>query len=110
MGQVEHIARRFPEFTTEHIIARRLDGTHRPTDSDAVAAASLARRLRALAQQTAGVELASVIRSLVNRHLHPGLGVDAVPANQDRHMTCRLPKRQCGLSKGWLDRNGPPRS
>jgi DNA-binding transcriptional MerR regulator len=75
-GQVEHIAARFLEFTTEHVFARYLDGPHRPTDTDAAAAASLVRRLRPLAQQTVDAELARAMRTLAVRHLRQHLGAD----------------------------------
>ncbi|WP_030609055.1 MerR family transcriptional regulator [Streptomyces fulvoviolaceus] len=85
-GQVEHIAARFLEFTTEHVFARYLDGPHRPTDADAAEAASLVRRLRPLAQQTVDAELARAMRSLAVRHLrqHLGDGAGAPPPDQTR--------------------------
>jgi DNA-binding transcriptional MerR regulator len=73
-GQVEHIAARFLEFTTEHVFARYIDGPHRPTDADAAEAASLVRRLRPLAQQTVDAELARAMRLLAVRHLRQHLG------------------------------------
>nr|WSZ16035.1 MerR family transcriptional regulator [Streptomyces canus] len=73
-GQVEHIAARFLEFTTEHVFARYLEGPHRPTDTDATEAASLVRRLRPLAQQTVDAELARAMRTLAVRHLRHHLG------------------------------------
>ncbi|MFF4270607.1 MerR family transcriptional regulator [Streptomyces sp. NPDC001536] len=73
-GQVEHIAARFLEFTTEHVFARYLGGPHRPTDADAAEAASLVRRLRPLAQQTVDAELARAMRLLAVRHLRQHLG------------------------------------
>ncbi|MEU6143361.1 MerR family transcriptional regulator [Streptomyces sp. NPDC047081] len=73
-GQVEHIAARFLEFTTEHVFARYLEGPHRPTDADAAEAASLVRRLRPLAQQTVDAELARAMRLLAVRHLRQHLG------------------------------------
>ncbi|WP_328933292.1 MULTISPECIES: MerR family transcriptional regulator [unclassified Streptomyces] len=72
--QVEHIASRFLEFTTEHVFARYLDGPHRPTDADAAEAASLVRRLRPLAQQTVDAELARAMRLFANRSLRQHLG------------------------------------
>ncbi|MFI6563998.1 MerR family transcriptional regulator [Streptomyces sp. NPDC050534] len=74
--QVEHIAARFLEFTTEHVFARYLDGPHRPTDADATEAASLVRRLRPLAQQTVDAELARAMRALAVRQLRQQLGED----------------------------------
>ncbi|MFF1377706.1 MerR family transcriptional regulator [Streptomyces sp. NPDC058308] len=67
-GQVEHIASRFLEFTTEHVFARYL-GHHPPTESDAAEAASLVRRLRPLAQQSVDAELARAMRLFATRHL-----------------------------------------
>ncbi|WP_031484758.1 MerR family transcriptional regulator [Streptomyces bicolor] len=78
-GQVEHIAARFLEFTTEHVFARYLDGPHRPTDAEAAEAASLVRRLRPLAQQTVDAELARAMRLLAVRHLRQHLGADEEP-------------------------------
>jgi DNA-binding transcriptional MerR regulator len=74
-GQVEHIAARFLEFTTEHVFARYLEGPHRPTDAAAAAeAASLVRRLRPLAQQTVDAELARAMQLLAVRQLRQHLG------------------------------------
>ncbi|MFI8355936.1 MerR family transcriptional regulator [Streptomyces cyaneofuscatus] len=72
-GQVENIASRFLEFTTEHVFARYL-GHRPPTDSDAAEAASMVRRLRPLAQQTVDAELARAMRMFATRHLHHHLG------------------------------------
>lgn len=72
-GQVEHIASRFLEFTTEHVFARYL-GHSPPTDADAVEAASMVRRLRPLAQQTVDAELARAMRTFATRHLNHHLG------------------------------------
>jgi DNA-binding transcriptional MerR regulator len=82
-GQVEHIAARFLQFTTEHVFARYLGGPHRPTDADATEAASLVRRLRPLAQQTVDAELARAMRLLAVRHLRQQLGAgEPAPARQ----------------------------
>ncbi|MEU8507885.1 MerR family transcriptional regulator [Streptomyces brevispora] len=67
-GQVEQIASRFLEFTTEHVFARYL-GHRPPTDADAAEAASMVRRLRPLAQQTVDAELARAMRTFATRHL-----------------------------------------
>ncbi|MFI8963207.1 MerR family transcriptional regulator [Streptomyces sp. NPDC053493] len=76
--QVEHIAARFLEFTTEHVFARYLE--HRPpTDADAEEAASMVRRLRPLAQQTVDAELARAMRLLATRHLQFHLSPGAPP-------------------------------
>ncbi|WP_020134097.1 MerR family transcriptional regulator [Streptomyces sp. 351MFTsu5.1] len=73
-GQVEHIAARFLEFTTEHVFARYLHGPDRPTDAEAAEAAALVRRLRPLAQQTVDAELARAMRLLAVRQLRQHLG------------------------------------
>ncbi|MEU8751956.1 MerR family transcriptional regulator [Streptomyces chartreusis] len=78
-GQVEHIAARFLEFTTEHVFARYLDGPHRPTEAEAAEAASLVRRLRPLAQHTVDAELARAMRLLAGRHLRRHLGAGEKP-------------------------------
>ncbi|MCZ4604490.1 MerR family transcriptional regulator [Streptomyces sp. Lzd4kr] len=78
-GQVEHIAARFLEFTTEHVFARYLDGPHRPTEAEAAEAASLVRRLRPLAQHTVDAELARAMRLLAARHLRQHLGAGEEP-------------------------------
>ncbi|MFI1969879.1 MerR family transcriptional regulator [Streptomyces cinnamoneus] len=65
--QVEHIAARFLDFTTEHVFHQYLG--HPPTDEEAAEAASLVRRLRPLAQQTVDAELARAMRTLATRHL-----------------------------------------
>ncbi|MFE6825268.1 MerR family transcriptional regulator [Streptomyces sp. NPDC057690] len=78
-GQVEQIAARFLEFTTEHVFARYLDGPHRPTDADAAEAASLVRRLRPLARQTVDAELARAMRLFAGHHLRRHLGTGDPP-------------------------------
>lgn len=78
--QVEHIASRFLDFTTEHVFQQFLG--HPPTDEEATEAASLVRRLRPLAQQTVDAELARAMRTLATRHLHQHLDAwapDAAP-------------------------------
>ncbi|MGW1410258.1 MerR family transcriptional regulator [Streptomyces sp. NPDC002403] len=72
-GQVEQIASRFLEFTTEHVFARYL-GHRPPNDSDAAEAAAMVRRLRPLAQQTVDAELARAMRTFATLHLHHHLG------------------------------------
>ncbi|WP_406740092.1 MerR family transcriptional regulator [Streptomyces atratus] len=80
-GQVEQIASRFLEFTTEHVFARYL-GHRPPTDSDAAEAAAMVRRLRPLAQQTVDAELARAMRTFATLHLHHHLGADT-PSGAD---------------------------
>lgn len=70
--QVEHIASRFLEFTTEHVFARFLENGP-PTDADAAEAATLVRRLRPLAQQTIDAELARAMRTFATLHLQQHL-------------------------------------
>lgn len=91
-GQVEHIAARFLEFTTEHVFARYLDGSHRPTDAEAAEAAGLVRRLRPLAQHTVDAELARAMRLLAVRHLRQHLGADETPEVQNRTRTVPVPE------------------
>ncbi len=71
-AQVEHIAGRFLDFTTEHVFRPYLD--HPPTDEEAAQAADLVRRLRPLAQQTVDAELARAMRTLAVRNLRRHLG------------------------------------
>ncbi|MEV5593499.1 MerR family transcriptional regulator [Streptomyces sp. NPDC052496] len=71
-GQVEHIAARFLDFTTEYVFHPYLD--HQPTDAEATEAAGLVRRLRPLAQQTVDAELARAMRTLATRYIHHHLG------------------------------------
>ncbi|GHG59593.1 MerR family transcriptional regulator [Streptomyces griseocarneus] len=73
--QVEHIATRFLDFTTEHVFHPYLN--HPPTDEEAAEAASLVRRLRPLAQQTVDAELARAMRTLATRYLRDHLGAVA---------------------------------
>ncbi|MGW2300568.1 MerR family transcriptional regulator [Streptomyces sp. NPDC001809] len=88
--QVEHIASRFLEFTTEHVFARYLE--HRPpTDADANEAATMVRRLRPLAQQTVDAELARAMRLLATRHLQLHLSPDAPPVRDDEPRPVALP-------------------
>ncbi|MDO0913524.1 MerR family transcriptional regulator [Streptomyces sp. DT2A-34] len=90
-GQVEHIAARFLEFTTEHVFARYLDGRHRPTDAEAAEAASLVRRLRPLAQQTVDAELARAMRLLAVQHLRQHLDSGETPDLRNRTRSVTLP-------------------
>ncbi|MCK8676360.1 MerR family transcriptional regulator [Streptomyces lichenis] len=89
-GQVEHIAGRFLEFTTEHVFARYLD-RRPPTDADAAEAAALVRRLRPLAQQTVDAELARAMRTLATRHLQQQLAPPGPPPKEDEQRLTALP-------------------
>ncbi|MFD9000675.1 MerR family transcriptional regulator [Streptomyces sp. NPDC059582] len=90
--QVEHIASRFLEFTTEHVFARYLAGPHRPTDADAAEAASLVRRLRPLAQQTLDAELARAMRLFAASQLRRHLGTDVAPRPRSGTRSVPLPE------------------
>ncbi|GHF42761.1 hypothetical protein GCM10010218_24940 [Streptomyces mashuensis] len=74
--QVEHIAARFLDLTSEHVFHQFFG--HPPSDEEALEAASLVRRLRPLAQQTLDAELARAMRLLATRHLRDYLHT-AVP-------------------------------
>ncbi|MBC2873779.1 MULTISPECIES: MerR family transcriptional regulator [Streptomyces] len=71
-SQVEHLAARFLDFTTEHVFRPYLD--HAPSEEEADRAAALVRRLRPLAQQTVDAELARAMRLLAVRNLRRHLG------------------------------------
>ncbi|MET9888632.1 MerR family transcriptional regulator [Streptomyces sp. NPDC006465] len=88
-GQVEHIASRFLEFTTEHVFARYL-GEHPPSDAEAAEAASLVRRLRPLAQQTVDAELARAMRLFATRHLSRHLAAGPPPMDQESMRTVEV--------------------
>ncbi|WP_369242710.1 MerR family transcriptional regulator [Streptomyces sp. R21] len=89
-GQVEHIASRFLEFTTEHVFARYL-GEHPPSDAEAAEAASLVRRLRPLAQQTVDAELARAMQLFATRHLRRHLDADAPPTPDETTHPVEIP-------------------
>jgi DNA-binding transcriptional MerR regulator len=91
-GQVEHIAARFLEFTTEHVFARYLQGPHRPTDADAAEAASLVRRLRPLAQQTVDAELARAMQLLAVQQLRQHLGSGETSDGHTRSRSVAVPE------------------
>ncbi|MGI5481880.1 MerR family transcriptional regulator [Streptomyces lavendofoliae] len=89
-GQVEQIAGRFLEFTTEHVFARYL--AHRPpTDADASEAAALVRRLRPLAQQAVDAELARAMRTFAARHLQQHLAPQGRPVSEEGTRQVALP-------------------
>ncbi|NUP40031.1 MAG: MerR family transcriptional regulator [Streptomyces sp.] len=101
-GQVEHIAARFLEFTTEHVFARYLGGPHRPTDADAAEAASLVRRLRPLAQQTVDAELARAMRLLAVRQLRQQLGAGAPAPDRPVSRSVSLPAETMRAVEGLV--------
>ncbi|MFE3164572.1 MerR family transcriptional regulator [Streptomyces sp. NPDC059224] len=89
--QVEHIAARFMEFTTEHVFARYLDDPRHRTDAKAAEAASLVRRLRPLAQQTVDAELARAMRLFATREVRRRLGAGEHPENLEQTRSVSLP-------------------
>ncbi|WP_455358416.1 MerR family transcriptional regulator [Streptomyces sp. SYSU K21746] len=93
--QVEHIASRFVEFTTEHVFARYL-GHRPPSDAEATEAAALVRRLRPLARQTVDAELARAMRLLATRHLRSHLGAAAPPAAEAESAAVAGPAAEAG--------------
>ncbi|MGW2917085.1 MerR family transcriptional regulator [Streptomyces angustmyceticus] len=102
-GQVEHIAARFLDFTTEHVFQPFLD--HPPTEAEAAEAAALVRRLRPLAQQTVDAELARAMRTLATRYLRHHLSealpaetpsAEAPPTEALRSVEARSPRRPAG--------------
>ena len=101
-GQVEHIAARFLEFTTEHVFARYLEGPHRPTDTEAAEAASLVRRLRPLAQQTVDAELARAMRTLAVRHLRQHLGSEETPDGRRASRSVSVPEETMRAVEGLV--------
>jgi DNA-binding transcriptional MerR regulator len=89
-GQVEHIASRFLEFTTEHVFARYL-GERPPSDAEAAEAATLVRRLRPLAQQTVDAELARAMRIFATHHLSRHLSAGAPVPERESVRTVEMP-------------------
>lgn len=87
-GQVEHIAARFLEFTTEHVFARYIGQHQPPTEADTVEAATLVRRLRPLAQQTVDAELARAMRMFATRKLRRHL--DSEPPAEPAEESCSV--------------------
>ncbi|MFF7752227.1 MerR family transcriptional regulator [Streptomyces sp. NPDC007971] len=89
--QVEHIAARFLEFTTEYVFARYLDDPGHRTDAHAAEAASWVRRLRPLAQQTVDAELARAMRVFAVQHLRTSLGTESPPHTRRGTRSVALP-------------------
>ncbi|MBC9714150.1 MerR family transcriptional regulator [Streptomyces sp. TRM66268-LWL] len=103
--QVEHIASRFLEFTTEHVFMRYLE--HQPpTDADAAEAAALVRRLRPLAQQTVDAELARAMRTFATRHLQQHLGASPPPPSQSGDVPVALPVHTIDLVRRLVGADG----
>ncbi|GGV01796.1 hypothetical protein GCM10010260_42950 [Streptomyces filipinensis] len=103
-GQVEHIAARFLEFTTEYVFGRYLDDPGRRTDAHAAEAASLVRRLRPLAQQTVDAELARAMRSLATRQLRTRLGAERSVEARSGVRSVSLPARTIDAVEGLVGR------
>ncbi|WP_028804047.1 MerR family transcriptional regulator [Streptomyces sp. 142MFCol3.1] len=99
--QVEHIADRFMEFTTEHVFARYL-GEHPPKDAEAAEAASLVRRLRPLAQQTVDAELARAMRLFAHRHLREQLGAGQPRERADEVRSVEIPAETMRVVAGLV--------
>ena len=89
-GQVEHIASRFLEFTTEHVFARYL-GDSTPSDAETAEAAQLVRRLRPLARQTVDAELARAMKTFATLHLRQHLRQGPAPRTREEVRTVALP-------------------
>jgi DNA-binding transcriptional MerR regulator len=100
-GQVEHIAARFLEFTTEHVFARCL-GDHPPTDADAAEAAALVRRLRPLARQTVDAELARAMQLFAHQQLRRHLGVEEPRSGTENTRTLAIPATTISLVEGLV--------
>ncbi|MEU2360757.1 MerR family transcriptional regulator [Streptomyces noursei] len=80
-GQVEHIASRFLDFTTEHVFRTFLH--HAPTEAETAEATALVRRLRPLAQQTIDAELARAMRTLATRYIRHHLTEALAPGQPE---------------------------
>ncbi|WP_415947624.1 MerR family transcriptional regulator [Streptomyces sp. KLOTTS4A1] len=103
--QVEHIAARFLQFTTEHVFLRYL--AHQPpTDADAAEAAALVRKLRPLAQQTVDAELARAMRTFATRHLQHLLGGTPAPVSAPHDVPVALPVRTIDAVRGLVGAEG----
>ncbi|MEU1460726.1 MerR family transcriptional regulator [Streptomyces sp. NPDC005727] len=103
-GDIEHIAARFLEFTTEHVFARYLDGPSHRTDAHADEAASLVRRLRPLARQTVDAELARAMRLFAVRHLRTGLAAGNPPKPSEGKRCVELPADVIGAVEALVGR------
>ncbi|MFI1366982.1 MerR family transcriptional regulator [Streptomyces griseochromogenes] len=102
--QVEHIAARFLEFTTEYVFARYLDDPGHRTDAHAAEAASLVRRLRPLAQQTVDAELARAMRVFAVQHLRTRLGTGRPPQPRTETRSIDLPAETIGAVERLVGR------
>ncbi|MGW5651784.1 MerR family transcriptional regulator [Streptomyces humi] len=100
--QVEHIAARFLEFTTEHVFARYLDDPNLRTDAKAAEAADLVRRLRPLAQQTVDAELARAMRLFAPREVRRQLGAEVRPTAPAETRFVALPAETVQAVRGLV--------
>ncbi|MEV0850098.1 MerR family transcriptional regulator [Streptomyces sp. NPDC049954] len=89
-GQVEYMASRFLQFTTEHVFARYL-GDNQVSEDATAEAAALIRRLRPLAQHTVDAELARAMRIFARQHLDRVTGQDAPVAPPPKHPDVQIP-------------------
>lgn len=105
--EVEHIASRFLDFTTQHVFQPFLD--HPPTEAAAEEAAALVRRLRPLAQQTIDAELARAMRTLATRYLHHHLS-EALPADALGSIEARAQASAAAADAGPAPAGTPPLS
>ncbi|MER0481333.1 MerR family transcriptional regulator [Streptomyces sp. Edi2] len=103
--EVEHIASRFLDFTTEHVFQPLLD--HPPTEAEATEAAALVRRLRPLAQQTIDAELARAMRTLATRYLRHHLS-EALPADALGSVEVRAKASAAAADAGRAPAGTPP--
>ncbi|MFF2522336.1 MerR family transcriptional regulator [Streptomyces liangshanensis] len=90
-GQIEQIATRFVEFTTEHVFAS-YTGHRPPTEGEAAEAAALVRRLRPLAQRSVDAELARAMRLFATRHLRRRPAGEETPPEPVETSTVALPR------------------
>lgn len=109
-GQVEHVAVRFLEFTTEHVFARYLEDPGHRTDTHAAEAAALVRRLRPLAQRTVDAELSCAMRALATRQLRTHLIAGTPRKPPPGAVPSLCPLRRQALWKGLLDVKVSPSS
>ncbi|WP_046727559.1 MerR family transcriptional regulator [Streptomyces humi] len=100
--QVEHIAARFLEFTTEHVFARYLDDPDLRTDAKAAEAADLVRRLRPLARQTVDAELARAMRLFAPREVRRQLGAEVRSTAPDETRSVALPAETVQAVRGLV--------
>ncbi|MFG2606801.1 MerR family transcriptional regulator [Streptomyces sp. NPDC048514] len=108
-AQVEHIAARFLEFTTEYVFAPYLGDPGLRTDANAAEAAALVRRLRPLAQQTVDAELARAMRDFATRHLREHLGTEKAVPPRPEARAVSLPAETIEAVEGLVGRKSAAR-